>query len=188
MKNIYSLDYFVQYEDKLKQLLLEQATKSGWLKGQLIEIEELDLKWKEIAPEYMVDAVPEIAYYPMVSIAWAGYLGLALGHLWDKDWATYEKQENLYSLLRNPRAFDAMDEYIVEEILGLKLDSKDYQRIESILQSLSETALTLIRRENIGPQTTDAFHIYSHTVKVMYKIGVAIELHRLGYNYVKAKV
>lgn len=190
MRNInhYPLDFFVKYEEKLKELLLDQATKSGILNGQLLEAEELDLKWKEMAPEYMADAVPEIARYPMVSIAWAGYLGLALGHFWDKDWISYQSRTDLYQSLRNPRGFDAMDEHIVEDVLGLTLDSYPYKKLEEALQSLSDTALTLIRRENINAQTTDAFHIYSHTVKVMFKLGVAIELRRLGYNYVKSKI
>lgn len=188
MRSQYPKDYFVRYEENLKQQLLAQGTKAGWLSGQLMEAEELDLKWKEIAPEYMVDAVPEIAHYPMVSMAWAGYIGLAMGHLWDKDWSSYEARTDLYEMLRSPRGFDAMDEYIVEEILGLSLDSPAYKTLEGALQSLSETALTLIRHEHIGPQTTDAFHIYSHTVRVMYKLGVAMELRRLGYNYVKTKI
>lgn len=188
IKNNYPLDYFVQYEERLKQILLEQATQAGWLKGQWLEAEELDLKWKEMAPEYMADAVPEITHYPMVSIAWAGYLGVALAHLWDTDWDRCSQQQELYAALRNPRGFDAMDEYIIEEILNLSLESPEYKKMEAALQSLSESALTLIRREQINPQTTDAFHIYSHTVKVMYKLGVAIEMRRLGYNFTKARV
>ncbi len=32
-----------------------------------------------------------------------------------------------------------------------------------------------------------AFHIFARTVKVMFEVGVAVELHRIGYKYVKVK-
>lgn len=185
---IYSSEYFNQFEKNLTQTLLRQLTNLGLLEGKLFEAPELDEKFDEIAPEYMADAVPEIPHYPMVAIAWAGYLGLALAHYWDKDWERYHAVKDLYQQLRAPRGFDAMDEYIIEEVLGLRLDSAIYQQIEQALQSVAERSLSLIRQENFNPQTTDAFYIYSRTVKVVYKMGVAMEMKRLGYRYEKAKL
>ena len=34
----------------------------------------------------LADAVPQIAEYPTVSVAWATYLGMAVAKLWDEDW------------------------------------------------------------------------------------------------------
>ena len=55
--------------------------------------------------------------------------------------------------------------------------------IEEMMRRLGEAALTLIRRENIEPQSPMAFHVYARVVKVMYRIGAAIELRRLGYKF-----
>ena len=55
--------------------------------------------------------------------------------------------------------------------------------IEEMMRRLGEAALTLIRRENIEPQSPMAFHVYARVVKVMYRIGAAIELKRLGYKF-----
>ena len=46
----------------------------------------------------------------------------------------------------------------------------------------------MIRREGISPQSPEAFYIYSHSVKVMYKIGVSVILSKLGYKYEKVIV
>ena len=45
--------------------------------------------------------------------------------------------------------------------------------------------MTFIRREGIEHQTVKAFHIYARTVKVMFKIGAALQLRRLGYKFHK---
>ena len=40
-------------------------------------------------------------------------------------------------------------------------------------------------KEQIEAQSVMAFHVYARTTKVMFDMGVAVELRRLGYNYVK---
>ena len=47
----------------------------------------------------------------------------------------------------------------------------------------SQAAVTLIRREQIEPQSPMAFHVFARAVKVMYRIGAALELKRLGYKF-----
>ena len=76
-----------------------------------------------------------------------------------------------------------MDEYIVQKVLGFHLESKEAKNIEQMMRRLGETALTLIRRENIEPQSPMAFHAYARVVKSLYRIGAAIELKRLGYKF-----
>ena len=85
------------------------------MEGQLLEVEELNEKWRTSAPEYMVDAVKEIAAYPTVSLAWAAYLGMAIAYGWDADWEKFAKMP--YSEFYGPRKFDDMDENILENIL-----------------------------------------------------------------------
>ena len=78
-----------------------------------------------------------------------------------------------------------MDEYIVQNILGLTLDSADAKQIMNILLCCAQKAVTFVQHEQIEHQTVKAFHIFARTVKVMFRIGAALQLRRLGYKYHK---
>ncbi|MEG1553852.1 MAG: hypothetical protein RSB93_06960 [Rikenellaceae bacterium] len=181
-------EYLLSYEKKLSEILIGQCTSKGFLDFQLLEVEELDEIWHEVAPEYMVDAVPQVNDYPAVAIAWAAYIGMGMAKMWDKSWEVYKNKENRYAALRDPRGFDAMDEYISEELLGLSLSSKEYKSIEDLLRECAHTAMNMMRNEKIEPQSTEAFYIFAHTTNVFFRLGVAIELKKLGYKYEKVQV
>ncbi len=180
--------YLAQYEDKLMEALLRQSTECGFLDGQLLEVEELEEKWHTSAPEYMAAAVPQIASYPSVAIAWAGYLGVGAAVLWDTCWDQYADKDDLYTLISQPRGFDEMDEYVMEGLLGYDLSGAEAQKLEDMMRSAAHTAQGMIRKENIEAQSVMAFHIFARTTKVFYKLGVAIALKILGYHYEKMMV
>ncbi len=173
--------YLENFESRITEELLRLCKQYEVLNGTLLATEDINARWQAFAPEYMADAVPNIASYPTVAIAWAGYVGIAVAHLWDSDWAAHSKDE--YKSLYGPAGFDDMDENIVQNVLGFHLESREAKSIEQMMRRLGETALTLIRRENIEPQSPMAFHIYARVVKVMFRIGAAIELKRLGYKF-----
>ncbi|WP_321519173.1 hypothetical protein [uncultured Bacteroides sp.] len=183
-----NIAYFDKYEEKLTEVLMRLCTDLGVMNGQLLAAEELEEKWKEIVPEYMVDAVPQIKDYPTVSVAWAGYLGIGLAVLWDRDWVKYKDDPNLYKFFVEPRGFDCMDEFILEELLGVKLESKEFLEVEGVMRSCAKTAVDMIRKEGIEPQSPDAFYVFARSVKVLFKIGVSVALKRLGYKYEKVAV
>ena len=72
------IQYLVRIEEKMENELLRLCTDKGMLKGTLLATEDIDEQWKILAPEYMADAVPEIANYPTVSVSWEAYFGLAV--------------------------------------------------------------------------------------------------------------
>jgi hypothetical protein len=78
-----------------------------------------------------------------------------------------------------------MDEYITEILLTAPLNSPEAEKIENMVRSTAETALSLIRKEQVEAQSVMAFHIFARTTKVMFEAGVAVQLKRMGYNYVK---
>lgn len=180
--------YLAQYEEKLMLALLKQASDAGMLNGELLAVEELDERWHTSAPEYMAAAVPQIAEYPLVAIAWAGYIGIGAAVLWDTDWSSYEEIEDLYTLLAQPRGFDELDEYVLQGLLGYALGGKDAVRVEDALRSAAQLAQTTIRKENIEAQSILAFHIFARTTKAIYRLGVAIGLRLQGYRYEKVKL
>ena len=180
------IQYLVRLEEKMQDEVLRICTSRNVLKGVLLSTEDIDEQWKILAPEYMGDAVPEIARYPTVSVSWAAYLGLAVAYGWDADWETFLKMP--YQGYYGEQGFDDMDEYIVQNILGLTLDSVEAKQIMNILLCCAQKATTFIQHEHIEHQTVKAFHIFARTVKVMFRIGASLELKRLGYKFQKVDI
>ena len=174
-----------RYEESLRKSLTEHLTSLKALDGRLLEVEELNEKWRSSAPSYMADAVPEIAKYPLVAVAWAMYEGMGAAVLWDKEWSRYEDTEDFHTMFTGPRGFDCMDEYITEVLMCLPLGSDEANKLEDLVRSTAERAQSLIRKEQIEAQSVMAFHIFARTTKVMFEAGVAVALRRMGYNYVK---
>ena len=175
--------YYDAYEEKLLAELIQACSSLGMLDGQLLNSEDIDQKWKEWAPEYIAEALPEVNAYPEFAIACAGYAGMAVAHWWDTDWSA--NHGNGYGKLHGQRGFDDMDEFIVQNILSLKLDSSEAKQLMNIMLVCSQKAVNFIRHEHIEAQTVKAFHIFARTVRVMYRIGAAIQLRRMGYRLQK---
>lgn len=178
--------YYNEYEERLQIELLKLCTSHGMLEGTLLASDDIDERWNDYASHYMADSVSQINTFPAAAIAWAGYVGMAVAHRWDEDWEQYAEEE--YDALHGERGFDDMDEHIVQNILGLALESEEAAKIEDTMRSCAHTAMTLIRREQVEGQSTKAFYIFARTAKVLYRIGAALELRRLGYRFEKVNM
>ncbi len=178
-------EYLDSFEDKLQEELLRLCTSYNMLDGKLLATDDIDNQWNVLAPEYMADAVGQINEYPTVSVAWAAYLGLAIAYGWDTDWDFISKAA--YQSFYGEQGFDDMDEHIVRDLLGIPLDSEEAQNLESMIRRSAQTAVALIRAEQIEPQSPMAFYVFARAVKVLFRIGVAIELKRLGYKFEKVE-
>lgn len=179
-------EYFDTFENNLLQELMKMCTSHKMLGGTLLSSEDVDERWKVYAPEYMADAVPQVNSFPAAAIAWAGYVGMAVAHRWDENWEQFSSEP--YEKLHGKNGFDDMDEHIVQQILGLPLDAEESQRIEDMMRRCAQTAITYIRREEIEAQSTKAFYILARTTRVLFRIGAAIELYRLGYKFEKVSL
>lgn len=175
--------YYEVYEENLLREMLRMCTSLGMLDGELLSSEDIDQKWKEWAADYIAEALPEVNSYPDFAIACAGYAGMAVAQWWDQDWGRHHSEK--YASLHGPRGFDDMDEHIVQNILALKLDSIEAKQLMNILLCCAQKASTFIQHEHIEAQTVKAFHIFARTVRVMFRIGAAIQLRRLGYKFHK---
>lgn len=179
------IEYLNKFRSTLFNKLLDTAKSIHIVEKDILQTDDLLLKWKEIAPEYMVDAIPNVANYPKTAVAWAAFVGMAFAALWDKNWLDYKDDSQLYQSLVTPRGFDEMDEYIIEEILGLKFDSEEAGLIEKNIKTLTEVVLSQIRHEQIEPQSVMAFHVFAASVELMFIFGATYELSILGYKYTK---
>lgn len=173
--------YLDAYEHKLQDSLVSLCSAYEMMGGELLESDDLESKFTEtLARPYLADAVKEYRAFPEAALAWAGYAGMAMAKLWDADWQAY--QAATYADLLGPRGFDDMDERITTEILGYALDSEAARRIAGILSNCAVEALTMIRHENIEPQSPRAYYVFARTVQILYRTGASIELFLLGYK------
>jgi len=182
MNNL-SEQYYSDYEDRLLQSLARVCPECVGENGMLYGSDDIDAKWKEIGPEYMAEAVGQINEFPEAALGWAGYIGMAFAKWWDSDWSRNSLRS--YSSLYGSRGFDDMDEHIVQDILGLDLNGKEAEKIESQLSSIACQAISFIRHEGTEVQTVGAYHTFTHTVNVIFRIGVSLGLKMLGYRYEK---
>ena len=175
-------EYLNQFEFRLVKELVKVASQQNRLSGNLLPSPDLDAKWEEIAQPYIADAVKEIATYPSVALGWMMYVGMAVAHLWDIDWAVYGGIKGLYEYLRDKRGFDCLDEYIRETTLGIRPTEAEYTKLEDLVRMSATICQTHIRREGIEPQSPIAFHVFVRAIHALYLVGASIELHKLGYK------
>ena len=178
--------FYEEFENSLEQELLRLCTSLGKLSSAILCTDDLDAVWREFAPSYMSDAVSQIAEFPEAATAWAGYLGMAVAHNWDEDWAAHNGDS--YESYYGSRGFDDMDDHIVRDILGFSLDSTEAKEIVNIMMACTQAAIGKIKRENVEPSSKKAFYIFASTVKVMFRIGASLELKRLGYSWTAVPV
>ena len=156
-------EYLNYFEEKLQQELLRLCTNYGVLGGTLLATDDIDARWNDLAPEYMADAVQQIRDYPIVSVAWAAYLGLAVAAEWDDDWGSYAQAP--YHSYYGEQAFDDMDEHIVHDFLELPLDGEEAEQLANIIRRCGQTTVGMIRYEQIEPQSPLAFHIFARACR-----------------------
>ena len=179
--------YLEQYTSELQPLLLQLAQQEGFLRGPLLETADLDELWPALAQPYMANAVPDFEQYPLVSLGWMTFVGMAMAVLWDEDWQRYQPLGSaLYTQLRDARGWDELDEYVLEDVLGMLRGSEEAKRYTDLVRRLAELALTQLRHENAEPSSPMAFQLYARTLFGLYRIGVALGLARLGYKLTQA--
>lgn len=174
-------DYLNNYEKGLLSEVLKYLTSLGHLDGKLLETEDINEVWEKVAPSYVVDSIKEIAKYPNVALGWAMYVGMAVARFWDEDWNRYSSKENLYEYLRDKRGYDYLDEVVRGDVLSL--DGELFEQMEELVRRTSSMVLSHIRHEQIEPQSPMAFHVFARSIRVLYKIGAAVELKNLGYKF-----
>lgn len=163
------------HRDLLGFLLLKNEVDERFPKA--IDIEE---KWETIAQSYIPDGAREFQNYPSASLAWMMYIGMAVAQFWDEDWKLYSAIDDIYLYLRDKEGYDTMDEYIRRKVLHL--NSSSFASTEVLVEACAERTYSALCRENIEPGTQDAFMAYVACLHQLYLVGMAVQLHRLGYK------
>ncbi|MCQ2180409.1 MAG: hypothetical protein MJY91_09975 [Bacteroidales bacterium] len=174
MENSQILDKF---ESVLEAGLLKICNGAGILDKMLIS-PDLTGTWEKYLKDYVADAVENFNQYPEAAVGFASFLGMAVANNWDADWTAHK--DDSYQSYYGSRGFDDMDDHIIEDVLHLKADYG--RKVSDTMMSCAIAALGLISHEGIETQTELGFYILNRCYSVMFRIGAAVELQRLGYR------
>ena len=147
-----------QFEDIIHKDLHRYLLSIKEVDEHLPECPDVEEKWETVVNAYIPDGIKEFSSYPIASLGWMMYIGMAVAAYWDDEWEIYSKIEDLYTYMRDKRGYDSMDEYIREDVLMLRGD--DYTALEKLVGECSSRTYNLLRRQGIEPGTKEAFNAY----------------------------
>ncbi len=154
-----------------------------WVDERMPECPDVEEKWEEIAKAYIPDGIREFQDFPSASLGWMMYIGMAVAKMWDTEWEIYSKIEDLYAYMRDKRGYDAMDEYIREEVL--QLQGVDYTVLEKVTGECASRVYNALMHQRLEPGTKEAFNGYVACLHQLYLMGAAMQLKRMGYHMTK---
>lgn len=170
-------------EETLRKDLHQFLLSMKEVDEQLPECPDVEDKWEDIAKAYIPDGIREFQSFPLASLGWMMYIGMAVAKMWDTEWEIYSKIEDLYAYMRDKRGYDSMDEYIREEVLLLR--GVDYTVLERVTGECASRVYNTLMHLHIEPGTREAFNGYVASLHQLYLMGVAAQLKRMGYHMVK---
>ena len=170
-------------EETLRKDLHQFLLSMKEVDEQLPECPDVEDKWEDIAKAYIPDGIREFQSFPLASLGWMMYIGMAVAKMWDTEWEIYSKIEDLYAYMRDKRGYDSMDEYIREEVLLLR--GADYTVLERVTGECASRVYNTLMHKHIEPGTREAFNGYVASLHQLYLMGVAAQLKRMGYHMVK---
>lgn len=168
------------FEESLNHDLHQYLQSVGEVDAHMPDAPDIEGKWLQTAQSYIPDGMREYADYPTVSLGWMMYVGMAMATFWDKDWERASKCPDLYTAMRDARGYDALDEHIRQDILGLK--GKAYTDTERLVGECAARTNNRLIRANFEPGTPAAFHGYVACLHQLYIFGAAVQLRRMGYH------
>ena len=170
-------------EETLRKDLHQFLLSMKEVDEQLPECPDVEDKWEDIVKAYIPDGIREFQSFPLASLGWMMYIGMAVAKMWDTEWEIYSKIEDLYAYMRDKRGYDSMDEYIREEVLLLR--GVDYTVLERVTGECASRVYNTLMHQHIEPGTREAFNGYVASLHQLYLMGVAAQLKRMGYHMVK---
>ncbi len=172
-----------QFKNIIRQDLHQYLLVMNEVDEHLPDCPDVEEKWEEIAKDYLPDGIREFRAYPTSSLGWMMYIGMAVAAYWDSEWEIYGKMDNLYTYIRDKRGYDALDEYVREEVLKLK--GVDYDALERLVGECASRVNNALNHEGFEPGTKDAFEGYVACLHQLYLMGAAVQLRRSGYHMEK---
>ncbi|MDE6753421.1 MAG: hypothetical protein K2J82_02295 [Muribaculaceae bacterium] len=171
-----------EFETKLSEDLHQYLIKEGLVDEKIPECPDLEELWHSLEEIYLPDGIKEFKDYPVVSLGWMMFIGMAFAFYWDIDWEKYSKESvsQLYSSLKDPMGYDNMDDYILKTLLNLPDD--EAEKMSQVVGECASRTLSLLHHSNLEPGTSEAALAYVDALHQLYLKGIALELNNLGYH------
>jgi hypothetical protein len=87
--------------------------------------------------------------------------------------------------MRDKRGYDAVDEYICEDVLMLR--GEEGAKLEGIVSECAARVHHALLHQRIEPGTEEAFAAYVACLRQMYLFGTSMQLHRMGYHMTRVR-
>lgn len=169
-----------RFEDGLHKDLTEFLISKGALDEHVPECPDVEEKWSGIARTYIPDGAREFSEFPVVSLGWMMFVGMAMAYYWDTDWEANSSRTDYYTALRDKAGYDNLDETVVKSLLGYDGEAAD--KVIELVAHCAQRVYSALNRENVEPGTQAAFGYYVAALHQLYLAGMAMELNALGYH------
>lgn len=173
-------DIVNRFEEKVRHDLISFLQHKEALDAHVPECPDVEEKWAVIGRAYLPDGAREFKDYPVVSLGWMMFVGMALAYYWDTDWEKYSTRNDLYEELRDRKGYDHLDESVVEDLLGYR--GEGAEKVTDLVAECASRVYSLLSHEGVEPGTDVAFGCYVAALHQLYLAGMAMELNALGYH------
>lgn len=172
-------------EKNIKEDLYKFLLSQKQVDEKLPECPDLEELWPDVEEAYVPDGVREFTDYPVVSLGWIMFVGMAFAKYWDEDWAAYANVggKKLYEDLRGVDGYDNLDDTVLFKVLGL--DEAEAEKVTAIVGECSQRVLHTLHTCGVEPGSKDAALLYVYSLKQLYLFGIYTELNALGYHMTK---
>lgn len=173
------------FEEKVREDLTSFLQNKGALDSHVPECPDVEEKWAMIGRAYLPDAAKEFQQYPVVSLGWIMFVGMAMAYYWDTDWVANANRTDYYEALREKDGFDNLDETVVKTLLGYEGEAAD--KVIELVAECASRVNSLLMHEHVENGTEAAFGCFVAALHQMYLAGVEMELNALGYHMTPLK-
>lgn len=173
-------DKVAGFRQKVYDDLYAFLVNKGAIDSHMPECPDVQDKWEAVASAYIPDGAREFQQYPVVSLGWMMFIGMAMAWYWDTDWESQASKDDQYQQLRDRNGYDNLDDTVLRDLFGY--DEKRADEVSDLVAECAARVLSLLNHEQVEPGTPAAFHCYVDALHEMYVMGMAMELHDLGYH------
>lgn len=157
----------------------------GVIDERMPQCPDVEEKWEQVAQSYLPDGMREFNAYPLSSLGWMMYIGMAVAKYWDEYWEFYGHMSDIYAHLLSKVDYDHLDEYILQRVL--ELGGEDLNAVQSITGDCAARADSALRHSSVEAGSSEAFHAYVACLHQLYLMGMAMQLHRMGYHMTRVQ-
>lgn len=168
-----------EFEEKVRRDLIAFLKSKEAIDKQEPQCPDVEEKWSMIVRAYMPDGVREFKEFPITSLGWMMFIGMAMAWYWDTDWEGNSSRTDYYEKLRDANGYDNLDD-TVTELLGYS--GEKAEQIQGEVAECASRVYTMLTHSHIEPGTDVAFGCYVAALHQLYLAGMAVELNALGYH------